>query len=405
MLANICRRDYKTVLAGIIAITTVLKLILLFGYPEILSVNSDDINYYKSAVYFLKSGMLTYQNFNEPTVFIMPGYPLFLSAILRVAGTGFLGLQSIRLVQIVLSAASILLIYRTTRLLSDERAGIISAGVFAFYPPNLLTPGYILTETVFLFLLLLLVYWSFLFAKSFNVRKSVGIAIVWTLAVLIRPTILFYPVFYYIYLLINQYIRFGRMMRTGIAMALVFTVIAMPWWIRNYNEYGEFIPLTVSGGNPMLQGTYINYQQTPENVVIYKLGSNSLETDKIETKVALERIKAGFRSDFSRYLLWFTLGKTFYFWTFPFYWNQILGISYSMALLYHILILLVAMIGITRRLTSRSFAQTSLILMLSLYFNLIHCIYMSFDRYAYPIIGIVTIYTGMALSAKERVMR
>ena len=35
-----------------------------------------------------------------------------------------------------------------------------------------------------------------------------------------------------------------------------------PWWIRNYNIFHAFIPFTLATGNPMLQGTYINYDQS-----------------------------------------------------------------------------------------------------------------------------------------------
>ena len=67
-----------------------------------------------------------------------------------------------------------------------------------------------------------------------------------------------------------------EMVKLGSIMFIMFGVIMSPWWIRNYLEYGEFIPLAASSGNPFLQGTYINYEQTPENVVYYKLGKTPL---------------------------------------------------------------------------------------------------------------------------------
>ncbi|WP_242855943.1 hypothetical protein [Ruminiclostridium josui] len=99
------KRKYAIAVTTLIVITTIIKLILIFIYPEKMSVHSDDINYYMSAVYFLKTGVLTYRTFNEPTVFIMPLYPIFLSGVLKILGIGFWGLQAVRIIQIGLSAS------------------------------------------------------------------------------------------------------------------------------------------------------------------------------------------------------------------------------------------------------------------------------------------------------------
>ena len=41
----------------------------------------------------------------------------------------------------------------------------------------------------------------------------------------------------------------------------------------------------------MLQGTYVNYVQIPENVVYYELGKNAYETNRNEVEAAKQRIK------------------------------------------------------------------------------------------------------------------
>ncbi|WP_242855950.1 hypothetical protein [Ruminiclostridium josui] len=185
-------------------------------------------------------------------------------------------------------------------------------------------------------------------------------------------------------------------------MALIFIVFALPWWARNYNEYNMFIPLTASSGNPLLQGTYVNYIQTPENTTNYEIGKTALETDSIERKVAFKRIREGFKNYFFKYLYWYTLGKTFYFWAFPFYWNDVLGISYWLAVIYHIFIVITAIYGVVKGIKDSIFMKSSLIIFIALYFNFLHCIYMSFDRYAYPIMGIICIYCGKAFVSGKK---
>ncbi len=387
---------YSLSVLTLILITTIIKLILIFNYPEILSVHSDDINYYMSALYFLKRGVLTYRTFNEATVFIMPLYPLFLSGVLKIFGIGFWGLQAVRIVQTGLSAISILFVYLTGKKLFNKKAGLISALIFSFYPPNLITPGYILTECLFTFILLALIYFSFKFCDNLNILKFVILSVIWIIAVFCRPTVLFYPCFFLLYIFINKHYSLSQCIKFGITMALIFIISAFPWWMRNYNEYRTFIPLTASSGNPLLQGTYINYIQTPENTSNYEVGKTALETDNIERNVAIKRIREGFSNHFIKYLYWYTLGKTFYFWVLPFYWIDIMGISYWLATVYHLFILITSVYAVFKAIKERFFMKTSLIVFIALYFNFVHCVYMSFDRYAYPIIGAMCIYCGAA---------
>ncbi len=388
---------YTISVLALILITTILKLILIFKYPEALSVHSDDINYYMSAVYFLKRGVLTYRTFSEATVFIMPLYPIFISGVLKIFGIGFWGLQAVRIIQIGLSVLSILFVYLTAKKLFNKKAGLLSTGIFSFYPPNLVTPGYILTECFFTFILLALIYFSFKFADNLNISKVSLLSVIWIIAVFCRPTVLFYPCFFLLYIFINKYYRLSQCIKFGITMALIFILFALPWWVRNYNEYQTFIPLTASSGNPLLQGTYISYIQTSENITNYETGKTALETDNIESNVALQRIRDGFKNHFIKYLFWYTLGKTFYFWALPFYWIDVMGISYWLAVIYHIFILITAIYAVFKSAKERLFMKCSLIVFISVYFNFVHCIYMSFDRYAYPIIGVLCIYCGSVL--------
>ncbi len=394
---------YAIFVLALILITTILKLLLIFNYPQILSVHSDDINYYMSAVYFLKRGILTYRTFNEATVFIMPLYPLFLSGVLKIFGIGVWGLQAVRIVQTGLSALSIIFVYLTANKLFNKKAALISAAIFSFYPPNLVTPGYILTECIFTFILLALIYFSFKFADNLSISKVFILSLIWVLAVFCRPTVLFYPCFYLLYLFINKYRSLAECIKFAVTMALIFILIALPWWVRNYNEYQTFIPLTVSSGNPLLQGTYINYIQTTENKTNYEVGKTTLETDNIERNAAYKRIREGFKNHFLKYLCWYTLGKTFYFWALPFYWIDVMGISYWLAVVYHIFILISAACAIFKGIKERLFMKCSLIVFIALYFNFVYCVYMSFDRYAYPIIGVICIYCGVAFVGSKNI--
>lgn len=368
------------------------KLWLIFRYGNELTLYSDDINYVKSAVYLLKQGTLIYHEYNEPSVFIMPVYPLFLAAVFRVAGYGFTGLQTARVIQAFLSCFIILLAYLTARRLFDNTTGLSAAFLAAAYIPNITTAGYFLTETVFTLILLLLVQLSLVFEKGGTAKGFALIGVVWAAATLCRPVIALYPVLLYAYYIIHSRYSIKRIARTGLAMSLAFLALMAPWWVRNYREYGEFIPLSASSGNPMLQGTYINYEQTPENVVYYEMGNNYIETNRNEMEAAKKRISSGFRRDFWSYFKWYAFGKTYYFWGTVFYWKSFFGITSFHAMLNHLIILsgLLPMLVLS---VKRS-GKYLLPVLIMLYFNLTHCVYMAFDRYAYPLIPLLSAFSA-----------
>lgn len=380
------------ILSLLIFLSFIIKLVLIFRYRNLLTLDSDDLNYIKSAVVLVEKGVFVFHNYNEPTVFVMPLYPAFLAGIFKLFGYGLTGLQAVRIVQAVLSSVTIVLVFMIARQLFNYTTALVSSFLVAFYPPNIVTAGYLLTETLFTALLALIVYLSLIFSKRPTYPKFILLGLLWAASTLCRPTIAFYPVMLLLYILFYYRINLKRMIKLGFTMAVAFVVIMAPWWIRNYQEYGDFIPLTASSGNPMLQGTYVDYKQTPENVVHYKLGENAYETNKIEVEIAKKRIKAELKKDFWGYIRWYTIGKTYLFWGTVFYWKEFFGIKQQAVMVFHYFILS-GFIGIGI-LAFNNFYKYMLPVLIIVYFNAIHCFYMAFDRYAFPVIPLLSIFSA-----------
>lgn len=407
-----------------------IKLCFILHYKNQLTLASDDLNYIKSAVVLLHKGVFTFHNFNEPTVFVTPLFPLFLAGVFKVFGWGLTGLQAVRILQAVLSSFTVLLAFLTARELCNERIAVLTSFLVSYYIPNITTTGYLLTETLFTFLLTLLIYLSLRFLKAPEWRTCILAGVVWAMATLCRPTTAFFPLLLFFCSLMQRKLGITGALKMGSAMLLVFVVLMGPWWVRNYVEYGEFIPLAAASGNPMLQGTYIGYLQTSGNTTRYKLGRNALETDKIEVEVAKQRIREGFGKEFLPYLRWYTLGKTNHFWNCVFYWREYGGIGAMTVLKMHYVILLglpcIAFFAVSsliyrlfRRFSGSLFAKLSAMLealscrnstgvsyglgtyllpvLVIVYFNVVHCVYMAFDRYAYPLLPVLSIFSAVFL--------
>lgn len=378
------------ILSIFVCVSFIIKLILIFKYKNQLTLSSDDLNYIKSAVVLGREGTFVFHNYNEPTVFIMPLYPLFLASVFKIFGYGLAGLQMVRIIQAFLSCLTIVIVFFTAKELFDEKVALVTAFLVAFYVPNIVTVGYALTETLFTTLLCFLVYLSIKFSHSPTNTKFAVLGIMWAAVTLCRPTIALYPILLFAYLFLFFRLNLSKMFRLGISMLIPFIILMSPWWVRNYLEYNTFIPLTASSGNPMLQGTYVDYRQTPENIVYYKLGKNAYETNKNEMETAENRIKDEFKKDFWGYLRWYTLGKTLLMWGTIFYWKEFFGVGWQFVGIFHYFILL-GFIGILILLFN-NFFKYLLPVSLIIYINVIHCIYMAFDRYAFPVIPLLSIF-------------
>jgi len=98
--------------------------------------------------------------------FCNSGISFFLALVFKLFGTGFAGLQAARIIQAVISSVTILLVYLIAGKLFNKNVALLAAFLVAFYVPNIVTVGYMLTETLFTMLLCLLLYFSLLFAKK-----------------------------------------------------------------------------------------------------------------------------------------------------------------------------------------------------------------------------------------------
>ena len=375
-----------------ILISFAFKTCIILSQGNKLNLASDDLNYIKSAVALVKKGIFVFHEYNEPTVFVTPTYPLFLAIIFKIFGYGFLGLQIARIIQAILSSITTLLVYLTGEDLFNKKIALIASFLVSFYFPNIITPGYFLTETLFTVLLMLLLYLSLKFSKNPKPSQFIVLGAIWAVSTLCRPTIALYPLLLFFSLFINKKLNIKSTLKLGSAMILSFIIIMSPWWIRNYMQYQMFIPLAESSGNPLLQGTYVGYNQTSENIVYYKIGKNALETNKTEVEVAKKRIAEGFRKDFWGYLKWYTIDKTLLLWGTIFYWRQYVGITFYNILPFHYLILMGFFI--IPVLLFKDFKKYSLPVSILAYFNVVYCVYMSFDRYAFPLLPILSIFSS-----------
>lgn len=171
-----------------------------------------------------------------------PGYEFFLAGLYSIFGHHY---EVVWVVQALLHVVSVWLVYSIARRLfvaTDEKPALVAAFLFAFWPDLIEISAMLMTETLYLFFILLVLY---LFVRAYEQPENKVLAsILGTItgvAVLTRPTLLFFvPIFLFFYGIRRQFVAIGCML-----LGLIVTLA--PWAIRNYLVYHQFILTTLIG--------------------------------------------------------------------------------------------------------------------------------------------------------------
>ncbi len=177
--------------------------------------------------------------FDNP--YIMPLYPL------AIALTGH-GWGQI-LFDTALSVASVWLIYLLTLILFCDRvAARLAAFAAAVYPYFIFYAVVGLTETLFITLVLS----AF---TSWYRGWFVTAAIFATLSILTRPTIdLLPPILITYFALVIHRFDLNKTVKYLAIYGLTYCALMSPWWIHNYNTYGNFVRLNLGSGLALYSG-------------------------------------------------------------------------------------------------------------------------------------------------------
>lgn len=175
-----------------------------------------------------------------------PGYPLFLVP-------GIL-LNNIDLVvialQIILSCFTVYLTYRIALILfNNENAALVGAFLFAIDPMSVFYTIYILTETLFTFLVTLFAYFLLEYLQDRRLKHLIIASLALAAAIFVRPVAYFLPLF----LTISAILYFAltyRQNKISFQHIAIFFFLAMGplflWQARNYvtTGYSGFSAIT-----------------------------------------------------------------------------------------------------------------------------------------------------------------
>jgi 4-amino-4-deoxy-L-arabinose transferase-like glycosyltransferase len=176
----------------------------------------------------------------------MPGYPVLLAGLYLVTGPS---LVAARLLNTVLGALCVPLVYQLGKQLWGQRVGFGASAVFAFDPFSMFWPQFLLSENLQILLATLLAV--LLVSSESRIFRAQLAGIVAALCILTHPGTLLVVVaallWYWFY---GRNRRFPK--RHFVFLVLSLLLLMSFWTVRNWTLTGRFVPLTAgveaSGG-------------------------------------------------------------------------------------------------------------------------------------------------------------
>jgi hypothetical protein len=236
-----------------------------------------------------------------------PGYPLLLAALGPTVSWDWL--RNLGYLQSVLAVLTVAMAFLLGRRFLDPGWALFAALLTAFCPSLVVMSTYVLSETLFAFLLL-----GALLATVAAIRRpettwpSLLAGLAWGATALVRPTSQFLPVLFLLLALLLP--RLAPLRRAAALCLLGFALAMAPWILRN-----QTLPADAGGNSLMVKalahGSYPDFKfEDQDNSLGYPYRSDPEGNARSrDLKSVLGFIAADFRAHPARMTYWYLVGK------------------------------------------------------------------------------------------------
>jgi 4-amino-4-deoxy-L-arabinose transferase-like glycosyltransferase len=240
-------------LIGVTTLALVVRIVVVTAIGDRNGVFNDS-SFYRQAATSLAHGQ-GYTPFHLPTAQWPPGWPFVLSLLYRVTGSSDYAGQ---LLNAVLGAATVAMLYVLVRRLFGARAGLVAAAAWSLLPGALLWTDILVAETFYTFALVAFFLLLHLLPRRTWAAAVLGVAV--GLLTLSRGEgLLLLPVAVLGLWVAGQWRR--NLGRSAIVV-LAFVAVLAPWTIRNFRVMDAFVPVSTNasltlwvGHNPNANGS------------------------------------------------------------------------------------------------------------------------------------------------------
>lgn len=356
-----------------------------------------------------------------------PGYPLFLLLAGEPRPNASYVLK-VSYLQAALGVLSVWLVYLIAAKILSQGFALLASLITATTAQLATISTYMLTESLFLFLLLASVLASIHALRSERRSLFAVAGLLWGLCSLVRPTAEFFPVLAVLAVLaIPRLSRFRGAALLGLAC---FAAVLSPWIIRNQSpELRNSGPSLMV--NTLAHGSYPDfmYQGRPETFAFpYRFDPNLPEITK-DVPSVLKDIGERFVEKPGTYARWYLIGKPYFFLSLrdvqssdimiypvsqtPFYQDPGFAVARRISLELHWPLMILGLIGAVMlvlrprrfRMTEPAKLAAGFIVLVVAYAIAFHMVAAPFPRYAIPFRPLIFVLALLPLHAGCRAFR
>ncbi len=222
--------------------------------------SGDAYEYYALGHTLVEAYRFAIEPTSPPEFFRTPAYPLFIAAMVGLFHVDL----AVELGQIVLVAISAVLVFLIGLKIASRSVGFIAAVLFFLSPMTLFQSFMTLTETFFVFVLLLGIY-TIVCTKNLGIWALVCSGALFGFLVLVRPIALFVLPLLVVWIVVEERHSPKAMLKSAGLFIVGVALLLLPWMARNYILAGHFSVSTIGTYN-LLYYNVVEFEHTRTGV-------------------------------------------------------------------------------------------------------------------------------------------
>lgn len=238
-------RRYLVVIIGLQLLLSILYFAIADYKP-----NGDAAWYHEQAVNLI-TGKGIIDSHGDPTAFWPAGYPFMLAALYYFFGTGMWVSAGLNLVFL---GGMTWLTYLIGRDLFTERTARTAGLVMALFPSQIFYTITPLCDTPFAFFNLLMIY---LALKKSSWTNTILLGICYGACLYLRPVIILFPTVILLYRFLRDK-QWKPVLLQVLVICLIAEAMLLPWQVRNYRVFKQFVFVATYGGYNLWMGNNPN---------------------------------------------------------------------------------------------------------------------------------------------------
>ena len=211
-------------------------------------------NIYQGKGFFFDKGQEPIISDARYTLGRPPLYPYFLVLIYLIFGQK---IWIVQLIQIVISTVTGYVIYKIANKIFEERVALFSAIVYGIHPLFFWYPPRLYTETILIFLLAIIVYYTILLFENLSLKHSIMLGMLLGIFNLVKSSMLLFPLYIVVGLLCFYTYQKRQVIKSFLVINILMALIISPWTLRNYIVSDHFVPVQIGIGLQFFRGNSI----------------------------------------------------------------------------------------------------------------------------------------------------